>query len=309
MIRFATAAAAACVLVSCALAQNQPDLSALPGVIKSGQWKSIDTSALTQVQRCRLLAVLDVTLDDLAARGRAVADLMSGYIEERGLGAQCIASPPPPDPSALTFGDAKKIAAAMLEGPLAQSPYAAMFTEHTDPLVLRSDEWYYESSCQRKWDEVVETRRQLVWMNTFLQSKDLVAPFKAWAQGEIQRRQQEVAAAAAQRHAADDVKALTQDEAYRARLQERLRQEQQRAQDQAAAAAQMQGAFNTGQMSMGAPAQSVSPQLVTPQANANTAVFPFDTYPAVPYSQDAAYRGLAAAAWTQRYGGWRGGIR
>ena len=304
-------AAVGCVLIGASLAiarQEQPDLSGLPAVIKSGEWKSIDTTALTPVQRCRVLFLMDSSLDEIVAKNRAQADLLSQYIDESDLGKQCAAFVPPADPRPLTFDDAKKIATAMLEGPLAQSSYATMFADVNDPQVLSADEWLYESSSQRKWAEAVETRRQLIWMVGFLQSKDLVEAFRAWAPGAIAQHEKETAAAAERRQAEVEALVKAQDEAFRKRQQQLAQAQQQQMQVQLATSMQLQQAFNAGQQPLQVAPQVVQPMTVYPY-NGAAYGYGLANLATAAYYRDDAYRGVAAASCARRMGGWRGGFR
>lgn len=288
----------------------QPDLAALPSVIKSGAWKSLDTSTLTLNQQCQVLQLLNDSLDELSAKARAQADLMSAYLDEGNLGPQFATSPPPADPSPLTYNDAVKIAAALLAGPLAQSSYATEFAGTTDTNFLNAYQQMFQTSCQRKWSELTESRRQLSWMSAFLKSKDLTKSYEAWVPGEVQRRQQEVAAQAAQRQAAYQARQQAQKQKAQQianQQNQQLNQQVQKTQAQQQAYTQQQiAAAQQVQESLG----SAEQQLVVGGSGA-VGVYPgaygYGDLGAGAWYRDAAYRGAAGAATEARFSSWHAG--
>jgi hypothetical protein len=304
---------AAAILVSLsplAYAQNQPDLSALPDVIKTGKWKEIDPAAVPPQERSCALNFLNDALDETVASTRAEADLMSAFIDQKKLGPQIAGTHPPSDPPPLTFDDALKIAIAMLHGPLAQSSYATSFSGQTDPAFLTAYQHLYQTTCQRKWSELIEAKMHVRWMSQFLQTQNLVKEYQAWVPGEVQKHEQQHQAMIAQRRAAEQAQAQAQEQHVKEVEQQRQAQEQQQQQQQAAAAKQMQQALAAAQKS-----QSQS------QPSNTAAPAPYDDgaylYPAWGYGavtdlgatgwhNDAAYRGTAAANTEGRVSGWHG---
>lgn len=291
---------------------NPPDLSAVPDVIKSLKWKDIDPGSLPMVEQCRALQLLNDSLDEISASGRAQADLMSTFIDQQKLGPDFVASQPPPDPAPLTYDDATKITVALLRGPLAQSPYASQFAGNSEPGFLKAYDRLFQTTCRRKWGEVAESRHQTMWMTAFLQSRNLMPQYEAWAPAEIQRRQQEheqqmILRSAANRasEAAQEQRAAEIDKQHDQQQAQKQAQQAKAQSQQQAAAQPMQQALTSAQqaqlqadMSSGAPAVYAGGYYGGAAALASA-----DLY------RDAAYRGASSAAVEQRYSNWHGAGR
>jgi len=167
-----------------------PDLQSLPTEIKQLQWKSIDTSALSPLEHCRALLLMNHALDELSANATAEADLMSSYIETKKLGSQFASTPPPPAPPQLGYADAEKVAVALLKGPMSQSYYATELDD-VSATGLASYEQLYERTCQRRWSEFAESRAQVRAMASFLGNNQMMSDYQAWATAEAALRQQQ----------------------------------------------------------------------------------------------------------------------
>ncbi len=191
MFRFSVAACICLALTGAALAQPQklpPDLAGLPDEIKTLQWKSIDISKVSALERCRALLLMNHVLDELSANSTAEADLMSTYIDAQNLGSQFASTPPPPDPNQLAYPDAQKVAVALLRGPMSGSYYS---TELADVSAsgLVSYEQMYGRTCQRKWGEFEESRHLVRCMTSFLGNSQKLQDYDGWATAEAARRE------------------------------------------------------------------------------------------------------------------------
>lgn len=302
------AAVAGLMLTSSVFAQPTPgpgDIAKWRDAIKDLKWKDVDPAKSSLLERCRALMLMNHALDELIGAGTAQADMMSEYIDQEQLGQEFASSPPPADAAPLTFDDGVKIATALLRGPMAQSTYATELSE-TDEQGLKAYENLYESTCQRKWSEKNECRRQLRAMAAFLKAKDKLKEYSAWAPGEVERRQQAYEAEMAQRRAATVAKAEAKTQADQQRASE-AQQQRLQAQQQAASA-QMQMAMAAAQQSAAQPAQ----------ANNTTSGGDDDWFPGWYYGvpanvrRDAWYnnagmRGQARAQTEARVSNWHGG--
>ena len=76
-----------------------PDLAGAPEMIKSGKWKDVDLAALSPLDHCRALLMLDHVLNELGAIATAQADLMSTFLDQQKLGADFM-DHGPADPAA-----------------------------------------------------------------------------------------------------------------------------------------------------------------------------------------------------------------
>ncbi len=238
---------AAVVLVLATAAQAQPDLSALPAVIKDLKWKEIDPAALSAQERCSALKFMMEALDELGAAGGAEADLMSEFIDQKELGPQ-FADLPPGEGAPFTYDDALKISVAMLRGPLAESSYATEFADQTDPRALGAYERLFQSTCNRKWSEVAEAKVQIRAMSAFLRDQKLTDAYREWLPTEIERREQAHAEAMAKRRAEQKV-----TEEARAQAAKEAQEERRARQEQQAAAREMERALRSAQQAEAAP--------------------------------------------------------
>lgn len=305
-----TAVAAACVCLGfAAIAAAQPppgaeDIAKWRDAIKDLKWKDIDPAKLSLLERCRSLMLLNHALDELIGAGTAQADMMSEYIDQKQLGQEFASNPPPVEPRPFTFDDAVKMGVALLRGPMSQSSYASELAE-TDEQGLKAYENLYEATCQRKWSEVGECRRQLRAMLVFLKGKDKLKEFSAWAPGEVERRQQAYEAEMAQRRSAAVAKAEAKTQADQQRATE-AQQQRLQAQQQAASA-QLQMAMAAAQQSAAQPSQQ------TTTSSGDDDWFP-GWYYGVPanmrrnaWYNNAGWRGESRAQTAARVSSWHGG--
>jgi hypothetical protein len=285
---------------------KRPDLSSLPEVIKSLKWKEIDVAALTPIERCRSLQLLNGVLEEIGSAARAEADLMSEFLEKQDLGKDYASDSTPPVAGPLVYADGTKIAVAMLRGPLAQSSYATALSDVSDARLIESYVQLYDATAQRKWSEAVEARQQVRSMSHFLHVRNKVKDYETWVPSEVQRREQAFENEMAQRRAAARAKSEAKNQQEAAAAQERQQQAAQ--QEQERQAAQMQQALAAAQQN-----QTQSQQNgVTGDDD--------DWYPGWYYGavsnlgrtgwyRDASYRGAAGARVEGRISGWHGGGR
>jgi hypothetical protein len=286
-----------------AMAQNTPiDLNALPASIKALKWKDIDLDGLSPLEQCRSLLLMNEALDEISARLTTEADLMSEYIDTKGMGTQFASQTPVTDPAALTITDGQKVAVALLRGPMAGSSYASALADSSSD-VLTAYAHLYRSTCQWKWGAMADNRLRVRSMAKFLDAQGKAADYRAWVPGEVQRRQQQQEAAMAQQQAAAAEKQQEQKEKFLEQQQQQLKQDQQQLQQQQQAAGQMQQALAAASQ-----AQSQSNQ---PQLNVSDGYYPNWYYGGVgvgaaAWYRNGAYLGAAAARTDARFGAWHG---
>jgi hypothetical protein len=233
------------ILVSGALAQSRPapdDLAAAREAIKTLQWRDVDPAQPSLLDRCRALLFLSHALGEIGAADASQADLLSEYLDQQQMGADFIASAPPPGPAPLTYSDGLKIALALLQGPLAQSSWTTELSDVPEH-GLKAYEQLYTSTCQRKWAEVAEARQEIRRMSKFLKTAGKLQAFDAWVPSELERQQREHDAEMARRRAAQ----VAEDRAETQRAAE-FREARQQEQTEAAAQ-QMDAALQSAQQS------------------------------------------------------------
>jgi hypothetical protein len=303
--RIVTLAGVWALLAAAAAAQQPqppPELASAPDVIKSGKWKDVDLGALTPLEHCRALLMLNRVLDELAPIATSRADLMSTFIDQQKLGADFANSGAPTPPPKFTFNECVKIAVAMLRGPMSSSDCATAFSD-LSASGLEAYRHLYEGTCERKWSEVTEAGRQVRCMAQFLKAANRLEDYKRWEPGEIEARQrqydQEQAQRRAAKAAADTQRKKEQqeqrEEAQAAQAQQANQQLQAQNQQlqQALATAQQQGtqaaATGGGDDDWGLNAYGVA-------SNMRRAA----------WTRDAAYAGANRAATDTRIAGWHG---
>ncbi|MBL8999759.1 MAG: hypothetical protein JNK25_01325 [Phycisphaerae bacterium] len=274
--------------VSISTAQQSIDLSTLPTEIKTLKWSAVDVGSLSPVQKCRALLVLNEVLDEMNAQLSVEADLMSEFIDTKGLGPSFASQPPAPEAAPLTMQNGLQIAAAMLAGPLADSSYATQMSDSSDE-ILKAYDTMYQSTCRGKWHTADASRLQVRAMSRFLQSHARMSDYQAWVPGEMQRRAAEAAKEQAARQAAEAAKNKNQEAAFMQKQAEKISQQSAQLQQQQAAAAQMQRAL--------AAAQQQNSQNAAPQ-NAPAAA-PTEGYPEYYYG---GWGAVAAADWYRHPG-------
>ncbi len=151
-------------------------------------WEKVDFDALRPVERCRTLLLLNHALDELSAVALAEDDLLGAFLEEQNLSAEYAAKAPAGAPPARTFEDARKIAAALLAGPMATSPYASDLAD-TDENGLKAYENMYDRTCRGKWEGFAVSSQDVRSMVAFLKAKGKLKEYMNWAPTETNRRQ------------------------------------------------------------------------------------------------------------------------
>ena len=176
------------------------------------EWEHVDFEAMSDLERCRTMTLFDHALTEIGAVATAEADLMSAYLDFKGLGPDYASSEAADTAPARTFDQAKKTAAALLQGPMAESRYATMY-EGSGESDLRAAMRLHESASKRKWGQFSEPVRFLRGMTSYLRAGDKYKDYMAWSGVESARRQEEHDMALAEKRA--DAKAqahLTESE-------------------------------------------------------------------------------------------------
>lgn len=240
------------VIVACSVAQpsdNRTELQKLQQVVKGLDWHSTDFDAQTPIMRCRALMLLNHALEEIGAVDLAEADLMAEFAQKHGLSPTPSTSQPAYG-QCRSFEDARKIAVALLKGPMAESSYATALAD-TDESGLKSYEGMYDKACRDKWSEYAEPALYVRDMAAQLKSAGKLKDYMAWVRVETERRQAEREAAwiAARDKAAVDAK---EKEAVRAQEAEELARQREertasRQAQQALYAAEQPAAASPGQ--------------------------------------------------------------
>ena len=212
-----------------ALAQRQrtkDNVAELRQSLHGLKWENVDYDAQSMLDRCRAITLLDHALTEIGAVATAEADMMSQYVEEQGLGAEFASSEHAETAPKRTYEDGQKTAAALLQGPMANSRYATMY-EASDESDLRAGLRLHESASKRKWNKFSEPVRNVRGMTAFLKSKDGYQGYKVWSKGESDRRQQDHEQAMAERRADAQARSQQTQEENAARARELAQQRQQ----------------------------------------------------------------------------------
>lgn len=300
---------AMCVLVgighAAARAQTTPiDLSALPAEIKALKWQDIDMSAVSSIERCRSLYLMNEVLDELKAQSTTEADLLSDYIDTNDLGGDFAGQPPVADPAPLTMASGLKIAMALLRGPMARSSYATQWSGVPESS-LGAYEQLYQSSCQWKWSAMTDGRLRVRGMMRYLETKGKLDDYVAWVPGAVARQAQQQQAELAQRH---DAAIAEQQQKYEDRLKQEQAQLQQQEQQQRQAALQMQQSLCAAQQSQNQ-AQSSTQQNVVEGGYPSWYYGGVATLGAEGWYRRGAYLGAAQARTDARVAAWHGAGR
>ncbi len=190
------------------------------------KWESVDYDALSALERCRALTLLDHALTEIGAVATAEADLMSQYLEQQDLGAEFASSQTAEAAPARTYEDGQKTAAALLQGPMAESRYATMY-QGSDEADLKASLRLHESASRRKWSKSSEPVRNVRGMTAFLKSKDKYQSYLVWSKAESDRRQQQHEQTMAEKRAAAKARSEQTQVERTARAQELAQQRQQ----------------------------------------------------------------------------------
>jgi hypothetical protein len=197
------------------------------------QWEEVDLEALSPLERARALVLLDRSLSEVGAVSMAEADMMSLFLDEKGLGEKFVSSESFKSAPARSYEDAQKIAVALLRGPMAESRFATMF-EGSDEASLKSTLRLHESASQRKWGEFAEPVKHVRAMKAFLKSEGKRDDYLKWADEESGRRQQEHEQAMAAKGAEARVNAEASRSEREAAAKELAEQRQQERESQLA---------------------------------------------------------------------------
>lgn len=163
-------------------------------------WRNANFDALDLKTRSVALVALNQLLDVAGAKADARADMLVAYLDRNNLGAGYAAEAAAEEAAgrALTFEDAKKIAAAFIQTPEGRNQFAGEFDNSPRQMQAEYLE-LYEKTCRRKFDDVAEARVHVRAMARYLEKQNKLDDFLAWSAGEAQRRQKEHEAALARR--------------------------------------------------------------------------------------------------------------
>src|SRR4051812_25569345 len=126
--------------------------------VKRLDWQKADFDKLDVQTRGAALLALNKLLDVVDAKAEARAELLVEYIDQHKLGAAYAAEAAGEDTSrAVTFDDAKKIAAAFIQTPQGQAKWGEEFTASSPAEQVKYLE-LYEKTCRRKYDDAAEAR-------------------------------------------------------------------------------------------------------------------------------------------------------
>jgi len=286
-----------------ARAQPSIDLDKLPAEIKALQWQGVDFESLPPLQQCQSLLLMNQVLEELGAQLLAEADMMSSYIDTKGMGPAFASQAPVADSPSLTFADAEKIAAALLQGPMADSTYASQLSGSSAD-VLTAYEHLYTSTCQSKWSAMSNNQLRVRAMSRFLQAKGQMADYQAWLPGEQQRQAQNHQQQLAAKQQADEAEQSQQGKQMEEKLQQQNQQMQQaEAKEQATQSMHQAMAYAQQQQQQ----QDQSGGVVVPSYGYPT--YYYGGWGAVAHAdwyRDAAYRGAAEARTDARMSAWHG---
>jgi len=200
--------------------------------IQGLEWQDVNFDALSPLDRCRTLMLLNHALGDVGKAAMAEVDLMHAYIAQKNLTADDSAVAAAQPQPTRSYEDARMIAAALLAGPMSDSRYASALAD-ADDAAIAAHEGMYDKSSRKKWDEFVEPVREVRRAAAFLKEKGQVKDYMAWAKDESDRRQakhdQEMAdrrAAAAEKSKQDDAQRQAQAAEREAQRQEQAEMEQ-----------------------------------------------------------------------------------
>ncbi len=167
---------------------NKQKLVEMRKTIEGLDWEKVDFTALSPLERCRALMLLNHALDELGSVALAEADLVGAFLEEQNLSDVYAAKPPEGTPLARNFDDARKIASALLQGPMSTSRYATELSG-IDAHGLEAYERLYDKTCRGKWEDFTKSSRALRSMVTFLKTNGKLKEYMAWAPTETAHRQ------------------------------------------------------------------------------------------------------------------------
>ncbi len=156
--------------------------------IEKLNWKEVDLDALSPLERCRTLMLMNHALGELGAVSLAEADLLGAFLEQEKLAEGYAALPAGQDTPRYSFQDACKISNALLKGPMSDSRYTTELS-NTDDAGLQAYLKLYDPTCRDKWSELTATTGDVRRMVAYLKDKGKLKEYMAWAPSETERRQ------------------------------------------------------------------------------------------------------------------------
>jgi hypothetical protein len=170
-------------------ATNKQTLTEMRKTVEGLKWQQVDFAAQSPLERCRTLMLLNHALDELDAAAVAEADLAGAFVEQNNLSegyAKFLGSEPP---VARSYEDARKIASALLKGPMSTSRYARELASSDAP-GLAASEKVYDTTARRRWESFSETSHTLRKLVAFLKENGKLKEYMTWAPPETARRQE-----------------------------------------------------------------------------------------------------------------------
>lgn len=187
-----------------AAAQDKPaskqKLAEIRKTVQALDWQKADFAGLSPLERCRSLMLLNHALDEIDDAAVAEADLAGTFVEQQKLSDAYDASSASETPVARSYEDARKIAVALLKGPMSDSRYAKELAD-SDAAALAGYEKVYEASTRRRWESFASTSQTLRKLIAFLKESKKLHEYMTWATAETERRQAEFDKAASDKRA------------------------------------------------------------------------------------------------------------
>lgn len=196
--------------------------------IKNVEWEEVDFDSLSLLERCRTLMMLNHALGEVGDAALTEHELMSVFVEQVNLSEELASQPPIAAESTRSFEDCRKIAAALLSGPMADTRYASALAEF-DQDNLESQERLYDKTCRRKFDEFSGPVREVRRVAAFMKSKGVIKDYMDWARMVSEQRQLEYEQEMQDRRARAAEKDREEDEARSAHAAEMEEQRREHA--------------------------------------------------------------------------------
>lgn len=171
-------------------AEQSPTIVRASQLVKTLNWKAVDWDVLPMRDKCRALLFLTHAINKVDQESSARAELLSDYIDEKQWGPEFLETRGPDEPTAIAYADARRVCAAALKGPAADSRHASDLADVPEA-TLESYYTFYEKTAFRKWAEVAETRHLLRAASAFVHKKGAWAEYQTWSTAEAKRRQEE----------------------------------------------------------------------------------------------------------------------
>src|SRR5262245_48207859 len=194
-------AVAACPAIAQDKANSKQKLSEMRKTAEGLNWQKVDFAALSPLERCRSLMLLNHALDELDDAAVAEADMAGSFVEQQNLSEAYAASLASEPPVARSYDDAKKIAAGLLKGPMSGSRYSTELSS-SDATGLALSEKAYDTSARRRWESFSNTSRELRKLVGFLKEKGKLKEYMTWVPVAAARQEDEFEQATAGKGAA-----------------------------------------------------------------------------------------------------------